>query len=272
VTLDDSALAVDDEAFDISDEADVKALLEAEERHFWHRARNGFIASKLAERGVASGARVLELGCGAGCVSAELARRGYDVTGVDGHRALVEVARRRAPGVRFFCRDLRKPMRDLADEPFDVACLFDVVEHLDAPEVALERALGWVHPDGLVVGTVPALMTLWSRIDEQSGHKTRYTAGRLEALLRRITAATLVEVAPFFRCLVPLLLVQRRVVTRYPARAASVANLRVPRWPINDALYALCRAEQKLASIATIDAIPGASLWFALSRRSETRG
>ena len=50
---------------------DVDRVLEAEERHFWHRARNGFIARKLVRAGVPRGARVLELGCGAGCVAAD---------------------------------------------------------------------------------------------------------------------------------------------------------------------------------------------------------
>jgi SAM-dependent methyltransferase len=260
-------LAVDDADFDISDEADVRALFQAEERHFWHRARKGFIARKLEQAGVAPGARVLELGCGAGCVAAELARRGYDVTGVDGHRALIEVARRRAPRARFLCRDLRQSWGDLGREEFDVACLFDVIEHIDEPLALLERALARVRPGGLLVGTVPALMSLWSRIDEQSGHKTRYSAARLDALLRGVAAATVVEVAPFFRCLVPLLFVQRRVVTRHPARAASVANLRVPRWPVNHALYALCRVEERAAQVAGLGAVPGASLWFALARQ-----
>jgi SAM-dependent methyltransferase len=264
--IDDPGLAADDAAFDISDEADVRALLRAEERHFWHRARNRFIAKKLADRGIAKGARVLELGCGAGCVSSDLARRGYAVTGVDGHRSLVDVARRRAPDARFLCRDLRKPLIDLGGEPFDVVCLFDVIEHLDEPRDALSRALDFARPGGLLVGTVPALMMLWSRIDEQSGHKTRYSAQTLTELLRTVPASRLLEVTPFFRSLVPLLFFQRRIVTRRPARAASIENLRVPRWPVNGALYALTTLEQTIAARANVSALPGASLWFALTR------
>src|SRR5881394_2344159 len=90
-------LSPDDPSFDISDERDVTALLLAEKKHFWHRSRNHFIASSLERLGVRPGARVVELGCGAGCVAADLAARGYDLTGVDGHRALVDVASTRAP-------------------------------------------------------------------------------------------------------------------------------------------------------------------------------
>jgi hypothetical protein len=109
-------------------------------------------------------------------------------------------------------------------------------------------------------------MALWSRIDEQSGHKTRYSAAGLAELLGRIPSTSVVEVAPFFRTLIPLLWLQRRLVTRHPGRAASVANSRVPAWPINTALYALVRLEQTLTSIAEAPSVPGASLWFALKR------
>ena len=71
-----SELRPDDAAFDISDEADVRALLRAEEAHFWHKARNRFIRGKIERLWrVRPGARILELGCGAGCVSAELCAR-----------------------------------------------------------------------------------------------------------------------------------------------------------------------------------------------------
>jgi hypothetical protein len=140
-----------------------------------------------------------------------------------------------------------------------------VIEHLDDPEVMLARAAMLARPGGLVVGTVPAMMALWSRIDEQSGHKTRYSVAELRRLLASLPLA-LIEIAPFFRSLVPLLWVQRRLVTRRPLRAASVANLRVPAWPVNRALGVMVSVEHRLTSTLDIAKIPGASLWFALRR------
>lgn len=45
-----------------------------------------------------TGARILDAGCGAGQMTAELAARGAEVTAVDISPALVEIARRRLPG------------------------------------------------------------------------------------------------------------------------------------------------------------------------------
>jgi SAM-dependent methyltransferase len=44
---------------------------------------------------------VVEVGCGAGPLSAELARSGFEVTGIDISRELLEIARTGAPGAQF---------------------------------------------------------------------------------------------------------------------------------------------------------------------------
>ena len=269
-----SELRSDDAAFDISDEADVSALLRAEEAHFWHRARNRFILRKIAALGAVPGARILELGCGAGCVAAELAKAGYEVTGVDGHRALLAVACTRAPKARFLCHDLRQGPPDVERGSFDVVGLFDVIEHLDDPVQALADAMCFAKPGGYVIGTVPALMSLWSSIDAHSGHKTRYSERTLGTTLSALRGARVIEIAPFFRLLVPLLWAQRRLIDKSghsdPSEhsAAAVSNMRVPPFPINASLLALSTAEQALTPALSRFPLPGASLWFALEAES----
>lgn len=54
------------------------------------------IASILSDRGLPSGARLLDAGCGTGRYAVELARRGYRVTGLDASADLIAVARQRA--------------------------------------------------------------------------------------------------------------------------------------------------------------------------------
>lgn len=50
--------------------------------------------------------RVLDGGCGTGRVGIELARRGFDVTGVDIDRAMLDVARQKAPDLDWQVDDL----------------------------------------------------------------------------------------------------------------------------------------------------------------------
>lgn len=69
------------------------------------------IASILSDRGLPSGARLLDAGCGTGRYAVELARRGYRVTGLDASADLIAVARQRAgaAGVEFVTADLTTP-------------------------------------------------------------------------------------------------------------------------------------------------------------------
>jgi hypothetical protein len=80
----------------------------------WERRRNELEHRELVERVadelanvVASPGPVADLGCGPGTHALALARRGYDVVGVDGSRRMVEVTRTRAA-------------RDKVDATFDV--------------------------------------------------------------------------------------------------------------------------------------------------------
>src|SRR5438477_3844110 len=45
--------------------------------------------------------RVIDLGCGSGIWAAELIRAGYDVLGVDQSKAMIRLARKKAPRAKF---------------------------------------------------------------------------------------------------------------------------------------------------------------------------
>ena len=263
-----SKLAADHLGFNISDLTAVRRLYEAETRHFWFRTRNEFISKRLADLGLAPPARVLELGCGGGAVCGHLARVGFDVTGVDGHLPRVLEAARRIPGGSFFVHDLSNGTGPFCRGAFDAVGLFDVIEHLDEPAEALSAALDCARAGGLVVGTVPALMSLWSDLDAQSGHRLRYERSSLAQLLLSIPGASLIEVRPFNRFLVPMLFFQRQLMA--PRRAATSEGMywRVPPAPFNRAFDTLLRLEQALAFALDWLRLPGASLWFALQKDS----
>ncbi len=263
-----SSLRADHAGFDMSDDRFAPLIARAEDEHFWYAARNRFIAARLARLGARPGATVIDLGCGGGAVAAYLSRQGYRVTGVDGHEGLVRQAARRAPAASFVVHDLGQGTSALDLHDQDVAALFDVIEHLERPVDALVQALDCVRPGGLVVGTVPALMLLWSHVDVQAGHHLRYERAGLRDVLRSVPGATVLEAVPFNRLLVPLLWAQRRLVTnKGDAVATSEQNLRPPPAPVNLALDMALRGEQALSPWLDPTPLPGASLWFALRKR-----
>src|SRR5688572_3551989 len=61
------------------------------------RVKIGFILVALRRVGIAPGARVLDVACGAGLVAFPLAEAGYRVKGVDLAEGAIATARRRTP-------------------------------------------------------------------------------------------------------------------------------------------------------------------------------
>jgi SAM-dependent methyltransferase len=80
--------------------------------------------------------RALDLGCGPGYQSVALARLGFDVTGMDTSRNLLELMRRQASGlpVRGVLGDITH-LRDLAPGPWAAAvCMGDTLTHLPSKD------------------------------------------------------------------------------------------------------------------------------------------
>ncbi len=74
----------------------------------------GFFATKaypilehLVLEKLPPGCAVLDLCCGTGQLAAELSRRGYRTTGLDGSKRMIEIARKNAPDVDFVVQDAR---------------------------------------------------------------------------------------------------------------------------------------------------------------------
>jgi SAM-dependent methyltransferase len=125
--------------------------------------------------------RVLEVGCGTGTTLAAI-RRGCPtarVYGMDLYAEGLRIARTRtnAPLVRGSIQAI--PFA----APFDIVCMFDVLEHLPDEAGALRHVRSLIRPGGRLVMTVPAHMWLWSDFDRASGHCRRYEAADLRARL-----------------------------------------------------------------------------------------
>ncbi len=121
--------------------------------------RSGAIASRRAgtdaaileavRARVASGGRVLDVGCGEGWLSRVLTSQGYDVTGFDGSAALIEAARSEAAcsedGGRFLTHTYDEVIADpsILGGPFDgVVCNFALLgEHVLPLLSALRQTL-----------------------------------------------------------------------------------------------------------------------------------
>ena len=102
------------------------------------------------------GGRVLDAGCGTGRVGIELARRGYEVVGVDVDAGMLAHARDRAPGLPWVQADLAALDADAhgLGAPFDLVVaagnVVPLVAHGTEAEV-VRRLAAVLRPGGLLV-------------------------------------------------------------------------------------------------------------------------
>jgi len=101
-----------------------------------------------------AGARLLDLGCGAGVpITRALAAR-FEVTGVDVSEAQLALACEQAPGATFLQRDMMAC--DFAAESFDAVVSFYAIFHLprEEHEPLFRKIHSWLRPRGLLLATL----------------------------------------------------------------------------------------------------------------------
>ena len=97
-------------------------------------------------------ARICDIGCGSGELSAALAALGHRVVGVDPDP---DAAAKRCSTIEFLSGSAEQLPESLRDRRFDVVVLSHVLEHCIEPLRALENARGLLSHEGLLVCEVP---------------------------------------------------------------------------------------------------------------------
>jgi len=121
--------------------------------------------------------RILDLGCGSGHGTRELAGSGALIVGVD-RVAPDPIAESVPRACQFVCADLYQlPFRGAV---FDLVASFQVIEHLENPSEYLAAIARLLEPDGLAMLTTPNLL-MSDRANPYHVHE--YEAAELEARL-----------------------------------------------------------------------------------------
>ncbi len=139
------------------------------------------------------GNRVLDVGCSQGICELLLARRGFQVLGIDVAQESIDYSRElisREPDevrsrVRLECRDFL--VGPIQEECFDTVLLTEILEHLAEPEELVQRAAAQLSPGGRMIVTVPF------GINDHPDHKqTFYLADILDLLSRHVSVQRVV--------------------------------------------------------------------------------
>jgi len=200
------------------------------EDHFWFQWRARAAAALIARLGLPTGERlrVFDIGCGTGITARQLSQTTSWV--FDGADLNVEALKRCAGGLeRVLYYDVLERSAEFRGR-YDVAILFDVVEHIEHPRPFLEAVLLHLKPGGTLLVNVPALMTLFSGYDVVAGHYRRYDKAMLAAEFSGLDA-TVVDQAYWGFTMVPLLIGRKFALRHETGEAQTIRTGFVPPSP-----------------------------------------
>jgi len=129
-----------------------------------YRSRHDAVLGWVDSLDLPVGARVLEIGCGAGLMSIALAQRGFRVYAIDSVETMVEQARKLAFESEF-AGILTVDLDDVysltfEDESFDLVIAIGVIPWLDRVDLAIQQMARVTRPEGHVILTVDN----WARL------------------------------------------------------------------------------------------------------------
>ena len=173
--------------------------------HWWFRVRSGIITDQLKDLfRQKQPMQILNVGAATGA-STEMLQGFGKVSSLEYDQPCVD-----------FCREVLKldviqgsiTSLPYVDDSFDLVCAFDVVEHVEDDQKAVDELLRVCKPGGIVYVTVPAFMSLWSGHDVVNLHHRRY---RKPGLLSLFSQGSLRRTTYFNTLLFPPIWLARRV-------------------------------------------------------------
>jgi len=131
------------------------------------------------------GARVLDVACGTGYGSSILAKKAKLVTGIDNSPETIRYARQNYsdPNLNYLIADCR--LLPLPSGSFDVAVMFEVIEHIAEQEQCLAEIRRVLDPKGILIISTPNILRPTKVVEEDNPfHSKELTEGEFFDLLR----------------------------------------------------------------------------------------
>jgi SAM-dependent methyltransferase len=152
-----------------------KEYYELERNHWWFVAREGILSNYIQqlikqEKLPSADLKILNVGCGPGRSSEYLSKFGK-VTSIEYDKFCCEFASEKT-GLEIINGSITE--LPFSDNSFDLVCAFDVIEHVEDDQLAINELKRVTKNESLILITVPAFMSLWSHHDVINHHFKRY--------------------------------------------------------------------------------------------------
>jgi 2-polyprenyl-3-methyl-5-hydroxy-6-metoxy-1,4-benzoquinol methylase len=137
-------------------------------QRFWHGGKLTMI-DQLIRPHLQAGSHLLEIGCGAGNLLLQASVRGSYPMALDLAMQSLTFVRSRLQEAKsgpeapsgFACTQAIGELLPLANGSFDCVLLSEVIEHLEAPHVAIREAARVLRPGGRLLVTTPNYRSFW---------------------------------------------------------------------------------------------------------------
>jgi SAM-dependent methyltransferase len=222
-------------------EVEYERMYEAEQVSWWFRARRRILNDVIARLELPSSASIVDVGCGTGGNLPMLETHG-EVVGVEYSPTGAEFARTRTS-----CPIVEgsATATSLDGGAYDLATMFDVLEHLEDDVAGLREVHRILKPGGTFLFTVPAFMMLWSAHDVALHHHRRYRRPKLRKGLEE-TGFEVDWISYYNTSLFPPVATVRLARKLVGGGDASADGVDVPPKPINAMLEGLFAVERHI--------------------------
>ena len=152
-------------------------------RYEWHMERYRFAMRYMEQKG-----RIADVGCGWGFGTEYLGRFGGQAYGFDINPQLIDYA-----SSRFAHSDIRFEVHNILNgplpgSPYDLICMFEVIEHLEEPAKGLANLKASLQRDGVLVLSTPNMAE--NKLDDHPYHSIQFSHSTLEALLHSMFSSS----------------------------------------------------------------------------------
>jgi SAM-dependent methyltransferase len=227
--------------------AELRTLVEVEDRHWWYAERRSLLAREL--RRLPAPGRALDIGAAGGGNTRVLLGHGWQPMALEFAPTAAQIARER--GIDVIRADARElPVRTGS---MDLVTAFDILEHIEEDYLAAAEITRVLRPGGTALIAVPADMALWSAHDTAVGHVRRYTRGTLADVV--VKGGLVIEEMWSWNVLL-------RPVVSLRRKSSNGSDLGKVNPLVNTSLKAIITAERYLP----VKSLPGVSLFLRARR------
>lgn len=142
--------------------------------------------------------KIIDIGCGNGFLASCLARKGYEVTGIDVSSEGIALAKNAYPHIFFCVASAYDNLSEKLGNDYDLVVSIEVIEHLYNPKLLLQNAHALLKAGGSLIVTTPyhgyvknLALSLTNKWDEH--HTVQWEGGHIKFFSEKTLRKLLID-------------------------------------------------------------------------------